>query len=59
MLLYGGIGLLVGGLIILLFGNGFIKEADKAEKARKQAPILMLVGALMLIAWFYFASLAG
>lgn len=59
MLFYGGIGLLGGGLIIMLFGNRFIKEADKAEKARKQAPILMLVGALALTAWFYFASLTG
>ncbi len=53
MLLYGGIGLLIGGLILSLFGDKFIKDADKAENARKQAPYLMLVGAVFLVIWVF------
>lgn len=57
MLLYGGIGLLIGGLIILLFGDKFIKEAEKAQNARKQAPYLMVVGAAFLVVWVFVSGL--
>lgn len=56
MLLYGGIGLFFGGLVILLGGNALIKDAEKAAKARKQAPILMIIGALALTCSFYLAD---
>ena len=60
MLLYGGIGLFFGGLIIMLFGNSFIKDPEKAEKSRKQAPGLMAVGAVALAIWAYLSGiLAG
>lgn len=59
MLLYGGIGLLLGGLIILLFGNKIIKDPEKAANSRKQAPILMGVGAVFLVIRFVIAGTAG
>ncbi len=48
MLMYGGIGLLLGGLIILLFGERLIGDPARAAPARRQAPVLMVIGALML-----------
>lgn len=59
MLLYGGIGLLLGGLIIFLFGNKFIKDLEKAANSRKQAPILMAVGAVFLVIRFVILGGAG
>ncbi|MEP0189632.1 MAG: hypothetical protein ABJP70_01850 [Erythrobacter sp.] len=53
MFLYGGIGLLIGGLILLLFSNSVVKDAEKAANARKQAPYLMLVGAVFLAIWVF------
>lgn len=48
MLLYGGIGLLGAGIIIYFFGGKLQSDAAKAAQMKKQAPILMLVGAVML-----------
>ena len=48
MLTYGGIGLLVAGLLFTFGGTKFIKDEEKAQNLKKQAPILALVGAAML-----------
>jgi hypothetical protein len=48
MFLYGGIGLLVAGLIFMLAADKVIKDAEKAAQAKKQAPILLGVGAVFL-----------
>mgnify|MGYP006910658986 CR=1 FL=1 len=48
MLTYGGLGLLIAGLIFMLGGDKLVKDPDKAANAKKQAPILMVVGAAML-----------
>ncbi|APE27221.1 hypothetical protein [Aurantiacibacter gangjinensis] len=47
MLTYGGLGIFLAGLFFMLGGTKFVKDADKAAKARQQAPLLMLVGAAM------------
>lgn len=52
MLLYGGLGLFFAGLIFMFGGTKFIKDAANAAKAKKQAPILALVGAGMLLLRF-------
>lgn len=51
MFLYGGIGLLVAGLIFLLAADKVVKDAEKAAQAKKQAPILLGVGAVFLAIW--------
>lgn len=48
MLTYGGIGLVGAGLFFLLGGDRMVKDPVKAAKARKQAPVLLVVGAAML-----------
>lgn len=53
MLLYGGIGLLVAGLIFMLAGDKIVKDAEKAAQAKKQAPILMVVGAVFLGLYYF------
>lgn len=57
MLLYGGIGLLLAGLIMTFFGGAIIKDAEKAAKAKKNAPAAMVVGVIMLGAWAYFSGM--
>lgn len=52
MLLYAGIGLFLAGLIFMFGGTKFIKDADNAAKAKKQAPILAAVGAALLLLRF-------
>lgn len=49
MLTYGGIGLLVAGILFMLMPDKLVKDPEKAAKAKKQAPILMAVGAGMLV----------
>jgi hypothetical protein len=51
MFLYGGIGLLVAGLIFLLAADKVVRDAEKAAQAKKQAPILIGVGAVFLAIW--------
>ncbi len=48
MLLYGGIGLLAAGIITYFFGDKIQSDAAKAAQMKKQAPILMLIGAVLL-----------
>lgn len=48
MLTYGGIGLLVAGILFMTMPNKLVKDPAKAAKAKKQAPILAVVGAVML-----------
>jgi hypothetical protein len=49
MLLYGGIGLLVAGIITYFFGAKLQSDAAKVAQMKKQAPILMVVGVVMLV----------
>ncbi|QZH75937.1 MAG: hypothetical protein JY451_04990 [Erythrobacter sp.] len=48
MLFYGGIGLVVAGIIFLLAADKVVKDAEKAAQAKKQAPVLLGVGAVFL-----------
>jgi len=48
MLTYGGLGLLLGGLIMTFFADKIIKDVEKAANAKKQGPILAIVGAAAL-----------
>ena len=48
MLLYGGAGLLLGGIITFFFSDKIQPDSTKATRMRKQSPILMLVGAGLL-----------
>ncbi|MEZ5743816.1 MAG: hypothetical protein R3D89_08830 [Sphingomonadaceae bacterium] len=48
MLLYGGIGLFLGGLILMFFSDKIQKDPAKAAQAKKQAPILVVVGLVFL-----------
>lgn len=48
MLTYGGLGLLIAGLIFSFGGTKFISDETKAQNLKKQAPILAIVGAAML-----------
>ena len=48
MLTYGGIGLLVAGIILTFFGDKIIRDPEQAAKRKKQGPIMALVGALAL-----------
>lgn len=48
MLTYGGLGLLIAGLVFMFGGTRFIKDAERAAQLKKQAPILAGVGAAML-----------
>jgi hypothetical protein len=48
MLLYGGVGLLLGGIITYFFSDKIQSEPTKASRMRKQSPILMLVGTGLL-----------
>ena len=50
MLLYGGFGLLAAGIITWLFSDKLSKDADKAAKMKKPAPMIAIVGAAMLVA---------
>lgn len=56
MLLYGGIGLLAGGLVLLLLGDKIVKDPATAASTKKQAPILMVVGAVMIGLVFLMAA---
>ncbi|MEE9433300.1 MAG: hypothetical protein V3V15_03580 [Sphingorhabdus sp.] len=50
MLTYGGLGLLIGGIILTLFSGKIAKgDEEKAAKLKKQGPILAVVGAGFLI----------
>ncbi len=49
MLLYGGMGLLFAGVITYLFSDKIQSDAAKAAQMKKQAPILVAVGAVMLV----------
>ena len=53
MLLYGGLGLFLGGLIIMFFGDKIQKDPAKAATMKKQAPILVAVGAAFLAVRFF------
>ncbi|MCB2088236.1 MAG: hypothetical protein KDD98_05345 [Sphingomonadaceae bacterium] len=48
MLTYGGLGLLIAGLIFTFAADKIIKDPEKAAKSKKQGPILAVVGAAML-----------
>lgn len=48
MLTYGGIGLLAAGIIMMFGAEKLISDPEKAAKAKKQAPILAVVGAAAL-----------
>ncbi len=53
MLTFGGIGLFFGGLILTFFGDKIGKDPEKGAKAKKQGPILAVIGAAMLgVAWY-------
>ena len=52
MLTYGGLGLLIAGIVFMFFSDKINKDPEKAAKTKKQAPILMLVGAAFLGAAF-------
>lgn len=52
MLLYAGMGLLLAGIIMMFFAGRIMPDAEKAAKARKQAPILAVVGGFMLLLRF-------
>lgn len=52
MLLYGGIGLLVAGILFMIMPNKIVSDPEKAANAKKQAPILAAVGAVMLFIRF-------
>ena len=56
MLTYGGIGLLVAGLIFMFGGTKLIKDPDKAQNAKKNAPVIAIVGAVMLGLAVYLGS---
>lgn len=56
MLFYGGIGLLGAGLITYFFGDKIQSDATKAAQMKKQAPILMAVGAVFLVLRFVLAG---
>ncbi len=49
MLLYGGIGLLVGGIVSALFGDRLSKDPATAARMKKQGPLLAVVGAVLLL----------
>ena len=48
MLLYGGLGLIIAGIISMFFGDKFQKDAEKLAKMKKQAPILVVVGVIFV-----------
>ncbi|MEO5707652.1 MAG: hypothetical protein ABIQ46_11515 [Alteraurantiacibacter sp.] len=49
MLLYGGIGLVVAGIISMIFSDKLSQDAAKAAQLKKQGPIIAAVGALFLL----------
>lgn len=49
MLLYGGIGLLAGGIISMVFADKLTKDPAKAANMKKQGPIIAAVGAVFLL----------
>lgn len=57
MFFYGGIGLLVAGLIFMFAADKVVKDTEKAAKAKSQAPILIGVGAVFLIIAFVLPGL--
>ena len=60
MLTYGGLGLLIAGLLFTFFAGKIIKDPEKAANAKKQGPILAIVGAVMLgLATYLGGGLAG
>lgn len=59
MLTYGGLGLFFAGIIMMFFSDKLYSDAEKAAKAKKQAPILALVGAgALALAFFIGGALA-
>lgn len=59
MLTFGGAGLLMAGIIMMLFPHKIIKDPEKAANAKKQAPILALAGAAMLALAIYLGGFIG
>jgi len=59
MLTYGGIGLLIGGLILTFFSGKIAKDEEKAAKLKKQGPILAVVGAGFLALAVFLGGMLG
>lgn len=57
MLLYGGLGLIIAGIISMFFGDKFQKDAEKLAKMKKQAPILVVVGVVFVALAFILPTL--
>ncbi len=60
MLTYGGLGLLIGGLILTFFSGKIAKgDEEKAAKLKKQGPILAVVGAAALALAVFLGGMLG
>ena len=57
MFFYGGLGLLIGGLIFMFAADKVVSDAEKAAKAKSQAPALIGVGVVFLILAFVLPGL--
>lgn len=49
MLTYGGIALVLAGIVTMLFNRQLGKDAETRARMRKQAPWLIVVGAVFLV----------
>ena len=49
MLLYGGIGLLVAGILSMFFSDKLSKDPAKAAQLKKQGPVIAVVGVIFLL----------
>lgn len=49
MLTFGGIGLFLAGVLLTVMPHKFTSNAGKAAKAKKQGPILAVIGAAALV----------
>ena len=59
MLTYGGLGLLVAGLVMSVTAEKIVKDPAKAAKAKKQGPLMALIGAAALGLGIYLGSVLG
>lgn len=57
MFFYGGIGLLIAGIIFMFAADKVVRDAEKAAKAKSQAPVLIGVGAVFLVIAFVLPGL--
>lgn len=52
MLTYGGLALLLAGILMMVIPHKLIKDPEKAARAKKNAPVMALVGAGALVLAF-------